>query len=49
MEAKAPFSRGKRATSVVDPFDAQQLTAIADLADTVDGLTGAQIGYLLGD
>jgi len=34
----------------VDPFDAQQLTAIAKiLADTVDGLTGAQIGYLLGD
>lgn len=34
----------------IPPFDAQQLTSIAKiLADTVDGLTGSQIGYLLQD
>jgi len=34
----------------VPPFDAQQLTSIAKiLADTDDGLTGSQIGYLLKD
>lgn len=34
----------------VAPFDAQQLTAIAKiLADTENGLTGTEIGYLLGD
>jgi uncharacterized protein (TIGR02391 family) len=34
----------------VPPFDAQQLTAIAKiLTDTDDGLTGTEIGYLLGD
>jgi len=38
--------RGQR----IDPFDSQQLTAIAKvLADTNDGLTGSEIGYLLGD
>src|SRR5437879_10634520 len=34
----------------VRPFDAQHLTSIAKiLAETVDGLTGSQIGYLLQD
>jgi uncharacterized protein (TIGR02391 family) len=34
----------------IPPFDAQQLTAIAKiLADTEKGLTGTEIGYLLGD
>jgi len=34
----------------VPPFDSQQLTSIAKiLADTVDGLTGSQIAYLLQD
>jgi len=34
----------------VPPFDAQHLTSIAKiLADTVEGLTGTQIGYLLKD
>ncbi|HAU36524.1 MAG TPA: TIGR02391 family protein [Phycisphaerales bacterium] len=34
----------------IDPFDAQHLESIARvLADTSDGLTGSQIGYLLQD
>lgn len=34
----------------VPPFDAQRLTAIAQiLGDTADGLTGSQIGHLLRD